>query len=161
MGLTRFLIDELTQAGITRELDEHDDMNGWFLKPIITLPKKDYVKLVIDARYLNSITDTSTSSRPLEPIQALRTRLNDSYFTSNNHVCAYHEMAMGFYSIYVINFHIDAKPLYDLKWGDLNFEWEKEHEKVFNIVKEKIARDTSLAILNAKYPFHIHADSSN
>ena len=56
------LMDELIQAGIMRELNENDDMNSWFVNPVIILPKKDYVKLVIDARYLNSITDTSNSS---------------------------------------------------------------------------------------------------
>ena len=55
-------MDELIQAGITRELTEHDDLKSWFVNPIIVLPKNDYVKLVIDARYLNSITDTSNSS---------------------------------------------------------------------------------------------------
>ena len=69
--------------------------------------------------------------------------------------------AMGFYSNYVINFHIDTKPLYDLTRGDVIFKWEGEHEKVFNILKEKFALDISLAIPNANYPFHIHADSSN
>ena len=67
---------------------------------------------------------------------------------------------MEFYSNYVINFYIDAKPLYDLTRGDVNFKWEEEHEKVFNILKEKFA-NISLAIPNANYPFHIHADSSN
>ena len=293
------LMDELIQAGIIRELDEHDDMNSWFVNPIIILPKKDYVKLVIDARYLNSITDTSNSSWPLEPLQVLITRVNGSYFTSSDLSCAYHQVpltpetqkltgfiiggrqytyqvgfyglkplpnffsklmryafgplikekkaityiddtllqsntkeemfniikeyhallrkanlkaapdktmfflrkvkflghvisentlspvisriddirnlktpesktdvlsvlgAMGFYSNYVINFHIDAKPLYDLTRGDVNFKWEEEHEKVFNILKEKFVHDISLAIPNANYPFHIHADSSN
>ena len=56
------LMDELIQAGIIRELNENDDMNSWFVNPVIILPKKDYVKPVIDARYLNSITDTSNSS---------------------------------------------------------------------------------------------------
>ena len=68
---------------------------------------------------------------------------------------------MGFYSNYVINFHIDAKPLYNLTRDGVNFKWEEEHEKVFNILKEKFAHDISLAIPNANYPFEIHADSSN
>ena len=68
---------------------------------------------------------------------------------------------MGFYSNYVINFHIDAKPLNDLTRGDVNFKWEEEQEKVLNILKEKFAHDIFLAIPNANYPFHRHADSSN
>ena len=87
-------MDELIQAGIIRELDEHDDMNSWFVNPIIILPKKDYVKLVIDARYLNSITDTSNSSWPLEPLQVLITRVNGSYFTSSDLSCAYHQVPL-------------------------------------------------------------------
>ena len=87
-------MDELIQAGIIRELDEHDDINSWFVNPIIILPKKDYVKLVIDARYLKSITDTSNSSWPLEPLQVLITRVNGSYFTSSDLSCAYHQVPL-------------------------------------------------------------------
>ena len=69
-------MDELIQAGIISELDEYDDMNKWFVNPIIILPKKDNVKLVIDARNQSSITDTSISSWQLKPLQALITREN-------------------------------------------------------------------------------------
>ena len=34
------LMDELIQAGIIRELDEHDDMNSWFVNPIIIPPRR-------------------------------------------------------------------------------------------------------------------------
>ena len=68
---------------------------------------------------------------------------------------------MGFYSNYVSNFHIDAKPLYDLTKGETNFKWLPEHEEVFKLLKEKFTKDISLAIPNPNYPFHIHADSSN
>ena len=292
-------MDELIQAGIIRELDEHNDMNCWLVKQIIILPKKYYVKLSIDACYLTSITDTSNSGWPLEPLQVLITRVNGSYFTSNHHSCAYHQVpitretqkltgfiiggrqytyqvgfyglnplhnilsklmryafgplikekkaityiddtrrqsntkeemfskrkeydaqlrkadlkaasdktmcflrkvkflghvisentlspviwriddiknlknpnsftdvlsvfgALGFYSNYVIYFHIVAKPLNVLTRGDVNFKWEGEHEKVLYILKEKFAHDISLAFPNANYPFHMHADSSN
>ena len=46
--------------------------------------KKDYIKLVLVARYLNSITDTSNCSWPLKPVQFLMTRINGSYFTSSS-----------------------------------------------------------------------------
>ena len=88
------LMDELIQAGIVRELNEKDDMNSWFVNPVIILPKKDYVKLVLDARYLNSITDTSNCSWPLEPLQVLMTRINGSYFTSSDLSCAYHQVPL-------------------------------------------------------------------
>ena len=77
-------MDDLIQAGIIRELNENDDINSWFVDPVIILPKKDYVKLVNDARYLNSITDTSNSSWPLEPLNVLMTRITGTIFTSSD-----------------------------------------------------------------------------
>ena len=57
-------------------------------KPSHHSSKKDYIKLVLDARYLNSITDTSNCSWPLEPLQVLMTRINGSYS------CAYHQVPL-------------------------------------------------------------------
>ena len=34
------LMDELIQAGAVREVNEKDDMNSWFVNPVIILPKK-------------------------------------------------------------------------------------------------------------------------
>ena len=87
------LMDALIQAGIIRELNEHDDLNSWFVNTII-LPTNDYVKLIIDARYLNSITDTSNSSWPLKPLQVLMTRENGAYFTNSDLSCAHHQVPL-------------------------------------------------------------------
>ena len=54
-------------------------------------PKKDYV---LDARYLNSITDTSNCSWTLEPLQVLMARTNGPYFTSSDLSCAYHQVPL-------------------------------------------------------------------
>ena len=51
------LPNELQRAGIIREKGSDVEMGSLFSNPIITLPKGDSVKLMIDARYLNSITD--------------------------------------------------------------------------------------------------------
>ena len=88
------LMDELIQAGIIRELNENDDMNSWFVTPVIILPKKDYVKLVIDTRYLNSITDTSSSSWPLEPLNVLMTKIARNIFTSSDLSSAYNQVPL-------------------------------------------------------------------
>ena len=48
---------QLTDADIIREMGNDDEMESRFVNPIILMPKKDYVKLVSDARYLNSVTD--------------------------------------------------------------------------------------------------------
>ena len=66
--------------------------------------------------------------------------------------------AMGFYANYNINYHICAKPLYDLVKNESNFERLDSHQQILDKLKSKFARDISV---NLKYPFHIHADSSN
>ena len=79
------------KAGIILELNEHANLNSWFIISIITLPKNYYKKLVIDARYTNSIKDTISSSWSLERLQVLMKRLNCAYFTRSNLACAYHQ----------------------------------------------------------------------
>ena len=59
------LLNDLQQAGIIREMRSDVEMGSLFTNPVIILPKGDTVKLVIDARYLNSITKMSNYSRPL------------------------------------------------------------------------------------------------
>ena len=51
------LLTQLKDADIVREMGDDDEMGSLFVNPIILMPKNDYVKLVIDARYLNSVTD--------------------------------------------------------------------------------------------------------
>ena len=50
------LLTQLKDADIIREMSDDDEMGSLFFNPIILTPKNDYVKLVIDARYLNSVT---------------------------------------------------------------------------------------------------------
>ena len=87
-------MDELIQAGIIRELNENEDMNILFVNPVIILSKKDYVKLVTDARYLISITDTSNSSWSLEPLNVLMTRITGIIFTSSDLSSAYNQVPL-------------------------------------------------------------------
>ena len=51
------LLTQLKDADIIREMGDDDKMGSLFVNPIILMPKNDYVKLLIDARYLNSVTD--------------------------------------------------------------------------------------------------------
>ena len=53
-----------------------DELGSLFVNPIILLLKAGYVKLVIDASYLHSITNLANYSRPLEPIQMIMTRIS-------------------------------------------------------------------------------------
>ena len=67
---------------------------------------------------------------------------------------------MGFYSIYIINFHVDAKCLYELANTATKFLWLPCHEAAFQKFKDRFCHDIANAIPNTDYPFHIHDDSS-
>ena len=62
------LLTQLGDADIIREMGNDDEMGSLFVEPIIQLPKNDYVKLVIDERYVDSVTDLTKYSWPLEPV---------------------------------------------------------------------------------------------
>ena len=74
------LLTHFKDADIIREMGDDDETGSLFVSPIILMPKNDYVKLVIDARYLNSVTDLTNHSWPLEPVQMIMTRVNGKFF---------------------------------------------------------------------------------
>ena len=51
------LLTQLRHADIIREMGDDDEMGTPFVNPIILMPKNDYVKLLIDKRHLNSVTN--------------------------------------------------------------------------------------------------------
>ena len=57
--------------------------------------KNDYVNLVIDARYPNSVTDLTNYSRPLEPVQMILTRVNGKVFSVSVVSCDYHQVPLS------------------------------------------------------------------
>ena len=68
---------------------------------------------------------------------------------------------LGFYSCYIKNLHVDSKPFSDLIRDSTSFHRTEEHEKIFQMIKDRISEDTILAIPSTNYPFHSHVDSSN
>ena len=68
---------------------------------------------------------------------------------------------LGFYSCYIKNLHVDLQPFYDLIEDSTPFNWTEEHEALFDSIKERIHKDTVLAVPSTDYPFHNHVDSSN
>ena len=89
------LLTQLKDADIIREMGDDDEMGSLFVNPIILMPKNDYVKLVIDARYLNSVTDLTNYSWPLEPVQMIMTRMNGKFFSVSDLSCAYHQVPLS------------------------------------------------------------------
>ena len=59
------------------------------------MPKIDYVKLIIDARYFNSLTDLTNHCWPLEPLQMIMTRVNRKDFSVSDLSCAYHQLPLS------------------------------------------------------------------
>ena len=84
------LLTQLKDADIIREKGDDDEMGSLFVNPIILMPKNDYVKLVIDARYLTSVTDLTNYSWPVELVQMIMTRVNGKDFSVSDLFCAYH-----------------------------------------------------------------------
>ena len=70
-------------------------MGSLFVSFIILMPKSDYVKQVIDARFLNSVTDITDYSWPLEPVQMIMTRVNGIYFSVSDPSGAYHQVPLS------------------------------------------------------------------
>ena len=89
------LLTQLKDADIIREMGDDDEMGSLLVNPIILMPKNDYVKLVIDARYLNSVTDLTNYSWPLEPVQMIMTRVNGKFFSVSDLSCAYHQVPLS------------------------------------------------------------------
>ena len=71
------LLTQLEDADIIRQMGGDDEMGSLFVNPVILMQKNDYVKLVNDARFLNSVTDLTNSSWPLEPVHMIMTRVKE------------------------------------------------------------------------------------
>ena len=92
------LLGQLQDAGIIREMVDDVELGSLFVNPIILLPKADFVKLVIAARYLNSITDLTNHTWSLEPVEMIMTRINGvngGYFTASDLSCAYQQVPLS------------------------------------------------------------------
>ena len=89
------LLTQLRDADIIRKIGDDGEMGSLFVNPIILMPKNDYVKLVIDARYLNSGTDLTNYSWPLEPVQMIMTRVNGKFFSVSDLSRAYHQVPLS------------------------------------------------------------------
>ena len=70
-------------------------MGSLFVNPIILIPKDKNVKLVIDARHLNLVTDPTNYSWPLEPVPMIMTRVNGKFFSVSYLSCAFHQVPLS------------------------------------------------------------------
>ena len=88
------LLDDLQKkTGILKQTGsmphEKPNYGTAFLKPLIIIKKKNSIKIVLDARHLNSNTDQSTESWPLEPLARQLARANKNYKSAIDLMYAY------------------------------------------------------------------------
>ena len=65
-----------------------------FINPVNILAKGELLKIVLDARYLNSLFDESKCNWPIEPTQINLTKINGKYFTTADMNSAYNQMPL-------------------------------------------------------------------
>ena len=89
------IFDILEQYEIISSVKKEEHPKGnTFINPVIILAKGESLKIVIDARYLNSLIDESKCYWPVEPIQVILTKINCKYFTTADINSAYNQMPL-------------------------------------------------------------------
>ena len=89
------LLDILEQYEILSPVNkEEQPKRNNFINPVIILAKGESLKIVLDARYLNSLIDETKSNWPIEPIQVILTKINGKYFTTADMNRAYNQMPL-------------------------------------------------------------------
>ena len=89
------LLDILEQYEIISPVNKEEQPKGnTFINPVIILAKRESLKIVLEARYLNSLIDESNCNWPIEPIQIILTKINGKYFTTADMNSAYNQMPL-------------------------------------------------------------------
>ena len=89
------LLDILEQYEIISPINKKEQPKGnSFINPVIILAKGKSLKIVLDARYLNSLIDETKCNWPIEPIQVILTKINGKYFTTAEMNSAYNQIQM-------------------------------------------------------------------
>ena len=89
------LLDILEQYEIISPVNKEEQPKGnTFVNPVIILAKGESLKIVLDARYLNSLIDESKCNWSIEPIQVILTKINCKYFTTADMNSAYNQMPL-------------------------------------------------------------------
>ena len=89
------LLDILEQYKIISPVNKEEQPKGnTFINPVIILAKGESLKIVLEARYLNSLIEESKCNWPIEPIQVNLTNINGKYFTTADFNSAYNQMPL-------------------------------------------------------------------
>ena len=89
------LLDILEQYEIISPVNKEKQLKGnSFINPVIILAKRESLKSVLDARYLNSLIDESKCNWPIESIHVIIANINGKYFTTADMNSAYNQMPL-------------------------------------------------------------------
>ena len=104
------LLDILEQYEIISPLNKEEQPKGnTFINPVIILAKRESLKIVLDARYLNSLIDGSKCNWPMEPIQVILSKINGKNFTTADMNSAYNQTPLDEQSRRLTQFIIGNK----------------------------------------------------
>ena len=85
-------MDNLEQYEIISPVNKEEQPKGnIFIKPVIILAKGGSLKTVLDARYLNSLTDESKCNWSIELIQVILTKINGQFYTTADMNSSYNQ----------------------------------------------------------------------
>ena len=73
---------------------EEQPKDNTFINRVIILAKGESLKIVLDARYLNSLIDESKCNWNIDPIQVILTKINSKFFTTTDMNSAYNQMPL-------------------------------------------------------------------
>ena len=89
------LLDVLKKYDIIAPVNKEQLSTGnTFTNPVIILRKGESLKIVLDARYLNSMIDESKCNWPIEPVDVALTRINGTIFTTADLNSAYNQIPL-------------------------------------------------------------------
>ena len=89
------LLDVLKKYDVIAPVNKEQLSTGnTFTNPVIILRKGESLKIVLDARYLNSMIDESKCNWPIEPVEVALTRINGTIFTTADLYSAYNQIPL-------------------------------------------------------------------
>ena len=101
------LLDVLNKYDINAPVNKEQLSTGkTYTNPVIILRKRESLKIVLEARYLNSMIDESKFTWPIEPVDVALTRINGTIFTTADPNSAYNQIPLEEQSMRYTHFTI-------------------------------------------------------
>ena len=103
---TKFDVGKTKKDIIAPVNKEQLSTGNTFTNPVIILRKRESLKNVLDARYLNSMIDESKRNWPIEPVDVALTRVNGTILTTADLNSAYNQIPLDEQSMRYTHFTI-------------------------------------------------------